>query len=150
MTKVKSSHLMHSDLTKTRLNFSQAKSWEERFNRNYQSALRFANKAYHLDSSNWYYVDDKAMASFLVRKAPGGFGHLAAFVWRVCDNRIGYSYWVLGNKKKAYEYFNRIIERANAADRRTYLNYYKLYDAAGVYAFLGEKEKAYQHLEEVR
>ena len=26
------------------------------------------------------------------------------------------------------------------ADRWSYLNYYELYDAAGVYAFLGEKE----------
>ncbi len=125
------------------------KSWEERFKRNYQSALRFANKAYDLDSSNWYYVSEKGWLLSLLgrhREALDTWLHSSGGL----DNRIGYSYWVLGNKKKAYEYFNRIIERANAADRRTYLNYYKLYDAAGVYAFLGEKEKAYQHLEEVR
>ena len=36
------------------------KSVIERVNQNYQSALRFANKAYQLDSSNWDYVDQKA------------------------------------------------------------------------------------------
>jgi tetratricopeptide (TPR) repeat protein len=132
-----------------------AKSSEERFKGNYQSALRFANKAYHLDSSNWYYMDEKAWLLSLL-----GRHREALDTWLLYWNdgsssggtqgRIGYSYWVLGNKKKAYEYFNGIIERANAADRRTYLNFYKLYDAAGVYAFLGKKEKAYQHLEEVR
>ena len=42
------------------------KSVIERINQNYQSALRFANKAYQLDSSNWDYVDQKAWLLSLV------------------------------------------------------------------------------------
>ena len=42
------------------------KSVIERINGNYQSALRFANKAYQLDSSNWDYVDQKAWLLSLV------------------------------------------------------------------------------------
>ena len=60
MTKVNSSHFSAFRLDKDSARLFARKSKEERFNRNYQSALRFANKAYHLDSSNWDYVEDKA------------------------------------------------------------------------------------------
>ena len=133
------------------------KSVIERINRNYQSALRFANKAYQLDSSNWDYVDQKAWLLSLVGRNRESLDTRLNWINNNNNNnntpiwalhRIGYSYWALGNKKKAYEYFNRLIESANEAIRLN-SNFAFHYDLAGVYVFLGQKEKAYQHLEEV-
>ena len=126
------------------------KSGKERIDHNYQSALRFANKALLLDSSNWGYFDQKAWLHSLLGEHREALD--AWLNWNDIDspggthNRIGYSYWVLGNKKKAYEYFNRMIEFGNEANR---LNWVEYYDLAGTYAFLGEKEKAYLYLDEV-
>ena len=56
---MKSSQLYAFRIDKDSAQLFATKSVIERINRNYQSALRFANKAYELDSSNWYYVDQK-------------------------------------------------------------------------------------------
>jgi tetratricopeptide (TPR) repeat protein len=65
---------------------------------------------------------------------------------------IGYSYWQAGKTKEAEYYFNRQIEidlesirlgRLNTINRRAH------FDLALVYAFKGDKEKAYRYLDEV-
>jgi tetratricopeptide (TPR) repeat protein len=65
---------------------------------------------------------------------------------------IGFSYWKAGRTKEAEYYFNRQIEinlesirlgRWNSMNKRAH------FDLAKVYAFKGEKEKAYQFLDEV-
>jgi TolB-like protein/Tfp pilus assembly protein PilF len=64
-------------------------------------------------------------------------------------HRIGYAYWQNGNKEEAKycfneqkKYCNKMIElkRSMGQDLWTY------YDLAGVYAFMGEKDKAYKNL----
>ncbi len=65
---------------------------------------------------------------------------------------IGYSLWQAGKTKEAEHYFNRQIEfdlecirlgRLNTSNRRAH------FDLAKVYAFRGDKDKAYQYLDEV-
>ena len=65
---------------------------------------------------------------------------------------IGYYYWRTGRSKEAEYYFNREIEfeletirlgRFNTINRQAHFN------LAQVYTFLGDKEKAYQYLDEV-
>jgi TolB-like protein/AraC-like DNA-binding protein/Tfp pilus assembly protein PilF len=65
---------------------------------------------------------------------------------------IGYSYWQIGRIKEAEFYFNQEIKfdlesirlgRFNSINRQAHFN------LAKVYAFLGDKEKAYRYLDEV-
>jgi TolB-like protein len=64
-------------------------------------------------------------------------------------HRIGYVYWQNGYKKESEYYFNeckRIHEESIKKGRQYGSGAY--YDLAGVYAFMGEKEKAYENLKE--
>jgi TolB-like protein len=64
-------------------------------------------------------------------------------------HRIGYAYWENGYKKEAEYYFSKQIEYCNNAIKLGRKNRNKLfsyYDLACVYAFRGEKEKAYEYL----
>ena len=64
-------------------------------------------------------------------------------------HRIGYAYWINGYKKEAEVYFNKQIEYCNnliKSDRPWAQQFFTYYDLAGVYAFRGEKEKAYDNL----
>jgi len=64
-------------------------------------------------------------------------------------HRIGYVYWKNGYKKEADFYFDKQVEYCNNLVRsgRPYAQlYYTHYDLAGVYAFRGENEKAYENL----
>jgi len=64
-------------------------------------------------------------------------------------HRIGYVYWLNGYKEKANHYFNEQINFCNRSNEMGRL-YAKLswtfYDLAGVYAFRGEKDKAFENL----
>jgi TolB-like protein len=61
--------------------------------------------------------------------------------------RIGYAYWENGLKDSADYYFNKQIEYCNDAIRLHRSSYSTaLYDLAGVYAFKGDKIKAYDNL----
>jgi TolB-like protein len=64
-------------------------------------------------------------------------------------HRIGYAYWVNGYKKEAEYYFDKQIEydnNLNKSDRPWSKLFYSYYDLAGVYAFRGDKKKAYNNL----
>jgi tetratricopeptide (TPR) repeat protein len=64
-------------------------------------------------------------------------------------NRIGYAYWKNGYKKEAEYYFDKQIEYCNNAiklGRKNRNQLFSYYDLACVYAFRGEKEKAYENL----
>jgi tetratricopeptide (TPR) repeat protein len=63
--------------------------------------------------------------------------------------RIGYAYWVNGYKKEAEYYFEKQIEYSNneiQLGRYRSEYFFSYYNLAGVYAFLGEKDKAYENL----
>jgi hypothetical protein len=62
---------------------------------------------------------------------------------------IGYIYWQHGKKEKAEYFFNEQIEycnRMNELGRYHAQQKLTYYDLAAVYAFTGEKKKAYENL----
>ena len=64
-------------------------------------------------------------------------------------HRIAYAYWINGLKKEAEYYFDKQIEYSLESinlNRLGARNYFSYYDLAGIYAFRGEKEKAYENL----
>jgi tetratricopeptide (TPR) repeat protein len=64
-------------------------------------------------------------------------------------HRIGYIYWLNGDKEEADYYFNEQKRYSQESIKmgRTYANSFAAYyDLAGVYAFKGEKDKAYKNL----
>jgi TolB-like protein len=62
-------------------------------------------------------------------------------------HRIGFVYWQLGNRKEAQYYFNESIKYCEKLKTAGNYNLYRInYDLAAVYAFLGDKEKAYEYL----
>jgi TolB-like protein len=65
-------------------------------------------------------------------------------------HRIGYVYWQNGYKEESKYYFNEQIKNCDRAIKlnRPYAGQilYSYYDLAGIYAFLGERDKAYKNL----
>jgi hypothetical protein len=64
-------------------------------------------------------------------------------------HRIGYIYWRNGYKKEAEYYFNKQLEYSRndiKLKRKWGQRLYPYYDIAAVYAFKGDKEKAYENL----
>ena len=63
--------------------------------------------------------------------------------------RIGYVYWHKGYKEEADYYFTEQINycmRVIELERSYSQSYYSYFDLAGVYAFKGDKEKAFENL----
>jgi len=62
--------------------------------------------------------------------------------------RIGYAYWVNGFKEEAKSYFNTGFEWYNdmLESDRFKVNFIFYFDLAAIYAFLGDKEKAFENL----
>jgi TolB-like protein/Tfp pilus assembly protein PilF len=64
-------------------------------------------------------------------------------------HRIGYAYWKNGYKKESEYYFDKQLEECNnqiKSDRPWSQKNFTYYDIAGIYAFRGDKEKAYANL----
>lgn len=64
-------------------------------------------------------------------------------------HRMGYSLCKNGYEDEGHEYFRKHIEYCNEIlknRRRSDLLIYTYYDLAGIYAFLGDREKSYQNL----
>ena len=64
-------------------------------------------------------------------------------------HRIGYVFWQNGFKKEAEYYFNeqkRICEESIKMGRSYSFTFRANYDLAGVYAFMGDRDKAYENL----
>jgi TolB-like protein/AraC-like DNA-binding protein/Tfp pilus assembly protein PilF len=65
------------------------------------------------------------------------------------NQRIGYAYWKNGYEKEANDYFEKAKENCiNEIQLGRYRTeqYFTYYDLASIYAFLGDKEKAYENL----
>ena len=65
--------------------------------------------------------------------------------------RIGLALWKIGKKEEAEYYFNELIRYGKESIRKRdeYGRQAAHFDLAGVYAFLGNNELAYKHLEEL-
>jgi len=64
-------------------------------------------------------------------------------------HRVGYAFYINGYEKEAEYYFDLQLEYCNNLineKRPSAQKYYANYDRAGIYAFRGEREKAYEDL----
>jgi len=125
---------------------------------NYLKAVEYGEKLYALDSTDNYNLSilgyiyvfhgqhEEALELYkrYIEVTEMGQGHSLFDM-----HRIGWAYWQNGYKEEAEYYFkeqidylNRMneLERAASEQLRTFL------DLAAIYAFIGEKEKAYENL----
>ncbi|MGC3944799.1 MAG: hypothetical protein QM762_09820 [Chryseolinea sp.] len=129
-----------------------------RYNRQYEDALNLLNALYLQDSSYFGIYDDRAhLLSDLGRYKEALDIRLR---WRkshpddpISDyHRIGFLYSKLGDEKTARKYFDEMIAYCEESIRLKQIQAQwkgTQYDLAGMYAYLGDKEKAFRYLEEV-
>ena len=124
----------------------------------YNKALDYSIKAFNIDSNNVnvlqslgrIYERNKQFEESL--KYYKKWIERLNFLGEIDDNdmhRIGYAYWVNGYEEEAkfyfnkqLEYCNRLIELGTPYAKELYYNY----DLAAVFAFRGDKERAYENL----
>jgi TolB-like protein/Tfp pilus assembly protein PilF len=142
-------------------------AWDEFWLTNFNKSLQFELRAYAIDSTDdqtllllgenysWlgrYKESLKYFKKWFERlKTQGALFMNSPFNSNLYNNmhRMGYSYWQNGYKKEAEYYFNEQINYCNRMIdlKRLYAQrLYPYYDLAGVYAFRGEKDKAYKNL----
>jgi TolB-like protein/Tfp pilus assembly protein PilF len=123
-------------------------------NHNYKKAIALFNKCYAKDSTNIWVVSKIANAYCETGKYKESLkyikkveGLLQSSVLYSAMKGIGYVYWLNGYNKEAKEWFDKQkklseeslkLGRIYSADAN--------YDLAAVYAFTGEREKAYENL----
>jgi TolB-like protein len=133
--------------------------WDEFFNANFSKAIEFEKKGYAIDSTDieiWYSLgfDYQWLGQY-----KESLKYFKRWVESLKINRelnvnvmqrVGYAYWQNGFKKEAENFFNEQIKYCNMMNelkRTTWgQGLYTYYDLAGVYAFRGEKDKAYKNL----
>ena len=125
---------------------------------NFNKAIEFEEKAYPIDSTDegimyvlgqeyeflgQYKESLKYWEKYLKIIKTKGVINIANM------QRIGYAYWQNGYKNEAEYYFNEQIKYCNRSIelKRSYeQSLFTYYDLAGIYAFKGEKDKAYKNL----
>jgi TolB-like protein len=132
------------------VNYFRSMSWLELCCENIQNARQFSEMAARsviLDngSIDWNsFAGDDQRAYYWAKKLVEQPDN-AVNAWL----RIGYAYWKMGKHKEAESFFNRTIKIYNESISHTGLfNKYQYYDLAGIYAFLGDKSKAYEYLDQ--
>jgi len=131
---------------------------------NYTKSNEYYKKAYSIDSSRTFTLETNNILSALGAScmATGNFKESLKYFKKYVEllkvrgeidynnmHRIGYSYYKNGNSKEAEYYFNLQMVYCNDlinSNRPHAQKYYTYYDRAGIYAFRGEKEKAYADL----
>jgi len=126
--------------------------WEQG---DFKSALEFIKKRYKIDSGN---AEMLGYYSIFLGQFKESLKYYKKYVEWLEDSRqisvnqmhrIGYVYWMNGFKEKALYYFNeqkRICEEAIKKKLQYGKSFGAYFDLAGVYAFMGKKEKAYENL----
>jgi TolB-like protein/Tfp pilus assembly protein PilF len=126
--------------------------WEQG---NFKSAVEFINKSYALAPYN---VEILGYYNIFIGQFKESLKYYMKYVeWLDASkqisinqmHRIGYVYWMNGDKEKALYYFNeqkRICEESIETKLQYGKSFGAYFDLAGVYAFIGEKGKAYKNL----
>ena len=125
---------------------------------NYKKSLEFLEKINTIDSASRE-LDRKLAIGYMYA---GQFGKSMKYVTKWVDRlksngeeestfsqRIGFIYWKNGYRKEADYYFDKQIEHCNYLNKSDAIwskSHYPNYDLAGIYAFRGEKGKAYENL----
>ena len=123
---------------------------------NYRKAIENGKKGYAIDTLHSGILDMLGRSYLFYGQFEESLKYFEKYIERKealgqsLDNTcsIGYSYWQNGNKKEAEYYFIKQIEYSEEFIKLNQLSslkeaYYKL---AAVYAFRGEKDKAYENL----
>jgi len=124
---------------------------------NYEEALRLQKKRLEIDSTFLFNLH-------FILYAPGhideAYGHALKLIeqfkrsgtlMNYFSHRIGYTFYQVGKFKEADDYFRQQIrysEESIKLNRGYAQNKSAHYDLSATYAFLGDKSKAYKHLDE--
>jgi TolB-like protein len=124
---------------------------------NFEEAINLDKKADEIDSTLlptlMYYcvLSDHNEEGYIQAKKLVRLSKKTGELLLLGSNRIGYAFWQVGKKKEAEYYFNQQIkydEESIKLGRELAQMKAAIYDLAGTYAFLGDKTKAYQYLDE--
>jgi tetratricopeptide (TPR) repeat protein len=142
-------------------NFTQLGYLEHKL-ANYEKSVEFLERSYKLDTTNLSTLQDLVVICGFAGQMEKSLKYCKEFVSRrealfgteysvgaAINHRIGYAYWKNGYKKESEYYFNKQLEECNnqiKSIRPWSQLYYTYYDIAGVYAFRGDKVKAYENL----
>ncbi len=139
------------------LYFENVASFEEDRG-NFEKEIEFMQKNYAIDSTNLGTLYNLGFAYSFLGQLKESLKYYKKYVeilkarGRFTSNgmhRIGYAYWGNGYKKEADYYFDKQLEYSNNSielKRPIGQSLYAYYDIAAVYAFRGDKEKAYENL----
>jgi len=130
----------------------------EQFQGTYTNAIKFYEKANEIDSTS----TERLKMLGMLYMFTGYFEESLIYYkkWILLLNargqldlddmhRIGYAYWKNGYKKEGVYYFNKQMELCNdliKSDRPYAQQLWAYYELAGVYAFRGDKDRAYENL----
>ena len=131
--------------------------WKSMFEGNSQKRLEFLQKGYSIDSTNTLILEYLTDYYWGIGQYKEGLRFYKNYSNRLKEQgvlrvntmqHVGYIFSNMGLKDSADYYFNKQIKYSNDAIRlgRTYNNW-AYYDLAKVYAFMGNKIKAYENLE---
>jgi tetratricopeptide (TPR) repeat protein len=136
--------------------YFQARAWIEFSIGNFEKAIEFLEKTHEIDSTDLWSdplntfagKHQEAYENYIkIIKRRKESGELSL----VSSHRIGYAFWKVGKYEEAEYYFDQQIKYGTEMiklGRQLSTRMAAHYDLAGVYAFRGEKEKAYQYLDE--
>lgn len=144
-------------LDSNKVKYLQNLAWIEFSLENFEETIKLFKKINDIDST--YIVE------LIVYSVPSGHDHEAYLQAEkfirlnnkagnlILNNshRIGFAFWKVGKFKDAKYYFNQQIRYSVESiklNREIARRNYAFYDLAETYAFLGDKEKAYQYLDE--
>ena len=125
---------------------------------NFEKAIEFLEKGYAIDSNRTSILSSFGYNYMFLGQYEKSLKYFEKYVERLKDlgslsinymHRIGYVYLQNGYKEEAEYYFNEQINycnRMNELGRTWAQQLWTYYDLAGVYAFRGEKDKAYENL----
>ena len=137
--------------------------WLQTWLGNNENAHDFFLKAYEIDSSginifrdldlligiNLSYLGQYTEALKYLKKLENRNVNIQSLIYFNNLHRIGYVYWQNGFKEEAENYLNKQMEYYNKSvelGRGWSEQYWLHYDIAMIYAFRGEKKKAYENL----
>ena len=124
----------------------------------FENGFEYLLKAYKIDSTNITIIKELGFYNLCVGKYDESLTYYKKYIEKLKDrgqlpinesHRIGHSFWENGYKKEANYYFDKQIEYCNNDIKyggQYATGKYAYYDLAGVYAFRGDRRKAYENL----
>jgi len=124
---------------------------------NFENAILFSEKASKIDTTFipnfvWYSFAGRHQQAYIIANKEVEKLKKTGELPLGDSHRIGYAFDKIGKDKEAKFYYNQQIKYGEDCinlGRAKALNKTAHYDLAGVYAYLGDKTKAYQYLDEV-